>query len=123
KHENTKTRKHENTKTRKHENTKTRKHENTKTRKHENTKTRKHENTNIKKCFRVLRRSRVFSCFCFDRNARIWYIYNMQKQLNEQMDYWKQSAQKNLDAAKVLFDNKHYDSCLFFRASCFGKNN
>ncbi|MCG2698487.1 HEPN domain-containing protein [Candidatus Parcubacteria bacterium] len=38
----------------------------------------------------------------------------MQKQLKEQMGYWKKSAQKNLDAAKVLFDNKHYDSCLFF---------
>ncbi|MCK4553755.1 HEPN domain-containing protein [Candidatus Parcubacteria bacterium] len=38
----------------------------------------------------------------------------MNQQLKEQIDYWKKSAQKNFDAANVLFDNKHYDSCLFF---------
>lgn len=38
----------------------------------------------------------------------------MQQKLKTQIDYWKKSAQKNLDAAQVLFRNKHYDSCLFF---------
>jgi HEPN domain-containing protein len=34
--------------------------------------------------------------------------------VNEQIKYWEKSAKENLDAAEVLFKNKHYDSCLFF---------
>lgn len=33
--------------------------------------------------------------------------------LKEQIDYWKKSAEKNWDAANVLFNSKHYDFCLF----------
>jgi len=32
----------------------------------------------------------------------------------KQVDYWRKSAEKNFQAAQVLFDNRHYDSCLFF---------
>jgi len=38
----------------------------------------------------------------------------MKQQLKEQINYWKKSAQKSFDAAHVLFNNKHYDFCLFF---------
>lgn len=31
----------------------------------------------------------------------------------EQLDYWKKSAEKNWDAANVLFKSRHYDFCLF----------
>jgi len=30
------------------------------------------------------------------------------------INYWRQSGQKNLEAAEILFRNKHYDGCLFF---------
>ena len=36
----------------------------------------------------------------------------MQQKLKTQIDYWKKSAQRDLDTAKVLFKNKRYDSCL-----------
>lgn len=35
-------------------------------------------------------------------------------QLQEQINYWKQSAQKNFAAAQTLFEGKHYDGSLFF---------
>ena len=38
----------------------------------------------------------------------------MQQNLKTQIDYWKKSAKRNLDTAEVLFQNKRYDSCLFF---------
>ena len=38
----------------------------------------------------------------------------MNEKLQEQIDYWHKSGKKNLDAARVLFENKHYDSALFF---------
>ncbi len=38
----------------------------------------------------------------------------MQQKLKTQIDYWKKSAQRDLDTAQVLFKNKRYDSCLFF---------
>lgn len=38
----------------------------------------------------------------------------MDKKLQEQIDYWRESGKKNLDAMQILFDNKHYDSALFF---------
>ena len=38
----------------------------------------------------------------------------MQQKLKTQIDYWKKSAKRNLDTAEVLFQNKRYDSCLFF---------
>ena len=31
-----------------------------------------------------------------------------------QIAFWKKSAQRSFDAARVLFENKHYDHCLFF---------
>ncbi len=34
--------------------------------------------------------------------------------MQEQIDYWRKSGKKNLDAMQVLFENKHYDSALFF---------
>lgn len=42
------------------------------------------------------------------------YNLIMETRLQKQIDYWRKSAEKNLQAAKVLFDNQHYDSCLFF---------
>ena len=39
---------------------------------------------------------------------------NINKKLQEQIDYWHKSGKENLDAAQVLFENKHYDSALFF---------
>jgi HEPN domain-containing protein len=38
----------------------------------------------------------------------------MNKKLQEQIDYWHKSGKENLDAAQILFKNKHYDSALFF---------
>ena len=38
----------------------------------------------------------------------------MDKKLQEQIDYWHKSGKENLDAAQILFKNKHYDSALFF---------
>ncbi|MBU4142238.1 HEPN domain-containing protein, partial [Patescibacteria group bacterium] len=38
----------------------------------------------------------------------------MDKKLREQIDYWHKSGKKNLDAMQILFENKHYDSALFF---------
>ncbi len=38
----------------------------------------------------------------------------MDKKLQEQINYWHKSGKKNLDAAQILFENKHYDSALFF---------
>ena len=35
-------------------------------------------------------------------------------QPQKQINYWKQSAQKNFSAAQTLFDGKHYDGSLFF---------
>lgn len=34
--------------------------------------------------------------------------------MQRQVNYWRKSADKNFAAAKVLYKNKHYDSCLFF---------
>lgn len=34
--------------------------------------------------------------------------------LDEQIDYWKKSAERNWDTALSLFKSKHYDACLFF---------
>lgn len=36
------------------------------------------------------------------------------KKVDKQIAFWKSGANENLDAANVLFRNKHYDSCLFF---------
>lgn len=38
----------------------------------------------------------------------------MNKKLQEQIDYWHKSGKDNLNAMQVLFENKHYDSALFF---------
>jgi len=38
----------------------------------------------------------------------------MNKKLQEQIDYWRKSGKENLDAAQILFKNKHFDSALFF---------
>lgn len=38
----------------------------------------------------------------------------MNGKLHRQIDYWHKSGKKNLDAAEILFKNKHYDSALFF---------
>jgi len=38
----------------------------------------------------------------------------MIKRLQTQIDYWRGSAEKSFKAAQILFDNRHYDSCLFF---------
>lgn len=37
-----------------------------------------------------------------------------QAQINEQINYWKTSAERTWRVASTLFKNKHYDSCLFF---------
>ncbi len=39
---------------------------------------------------------------------------DMNKKLQEQIDYWRKSGKENLDAAQILFKNKHFDSALFF---------
>ena len=39
---------------------------------------------------------------------------NINKKLQEQIDYWHKSGKENLDAAQILFRNKHFDSALFF---------
>ena len=36
------------------------------------------------------------------------------RELQTQTDFWKKSARKSFDAARVLFENKYYDHCLFF---------
>ncbi|MDA2921737.1 HEPN domain-containing protein [Patescibacteria group bacterium AH-259-L07] len=38
----------------------------------------------------------------------------MTKNLKSQVEYWRNSAQRNWKTALSLFDLKHYDSCLFF---------
>jgi len=38
----------------------------------------------------------------------------MTKNLKNQIDYWKNSAQRNWQTALSLFKIKHYDACLFF---------
>jgi|SRR5680860_167489 len=38
----------------------------------------------------------------------------MNKKLQEQIDYWHKSGKKNLGAMQILFENKHFDSALFF---------
>ncbi len=35
-------------------------------------------------------------------------------QLDEQINYWKKSAERNWKTVLSLFKNKHYDACLFF---------
>lgn len=37
----------------------------------------------------------------------------MSSSIKQQADFWKQSAERNLDAAHILFKSKHYDFCLF----------
>ena len=39
---------------------------------------------------------------------------DMNKKLQEQINYWRKSGKENLDAAQILFKNKHFDSALFF---------
>ncbi|MFH1233664.1 MAG: HEPN domain-containing protein [Patescibacteria group bacterium] len=34
--------------------------------------------------------------------------------LNEQINYWEKSAERNWETALSLFKTKHYDACLFF---------
>ncbi|MDO9399748.1 MAG: HEPN domain-containing protein [bacterium] len=34
--------------------------------------------------------------------------------INEQINYWEKSAERNLKTALSLFKTKHYDACLFF---------
>jgi len=34
--------------------------------------------------------------------------------LNEQINYWKKSAERNWETTLSLFGTKHYDACLFF---------
>ncbi|MFH1233504.1 MAG: HEPN domain-containing protein [Patescibacteria group bacterium] len=38
----------------------------------------------------------------------------MNKQLNEQIQYWKITAGRSWETARSLFKLKHYDACLFF---------
>lgn len=38
----------------------------------------------------------------------------MEGTLNAIVDFWRQSAHSNFEAAEILFANKKYDSCLFF---------
>ncbi len=35
-------------------------------------------------------------------------------QMNEQINYWKKSAERNWATVLSLFKTKHYDACLFF---------
>ncbi|MFH1838293.1 MAG: HEPN domain-containing protein [Candidatus Kuenenbacteria bacterium] len=35
-------------------------------------------------------------------------------EFNEQINYWKKSAERNWKTALSLFKTKHYDACLFF---------
>lgn len=38
----------------------------------------------------------------------------MNKQFNEQIRYWKITAERNWETTRSLFKLKHYDACLFF---------
>ena len=41
-------------------------------------------------------------------------IFNNMDYINQQIDYWKKSAERNWKTAGDLFQTKHYDACLFF---------
>ncbi|MFA5480737.1 MAG: HEPN domain-containing protein [Candidatus Muiribacteriota bacterium] len=45
----------------------------------------------------------------------------MTEKFNQHIDYWISVAKHDLDVANTLYENKKYDSCLFFSHLCIEK--